>query len=176
MRFTSDPLVVLARLQSLTRYRPSVLARRAERYACGRTHSPGVLSPTALEVTGSDQHRGCRPRLRCASRLSRPLDALIPPETVPVLFHTGGTLGVHPSEGFPPSRRDTSRCPLPLLASLSTVARGGRPSSVRVRVTARRRPRSEERFFRHARGRGRVRARLQGFQLVLGVRTSVGGD
>jgi hypothetical protein len=146
VKFASDPLVVLARLQSLTRYGPPALTRRAERYAYGRAHSPGVSSPTALEVTGSDRHRGYLARLRCAFRLSQPLDAFIPPETVLVLFHTSGTLGVHPSEGFPPRRRRTSRCPLPLLVFLSMTARGGRPSPGRVRATARHRRRSEERF------------------------------
>jgi hypothetical protein len=109
------------------------------------------------------------------------------------LFHTGGTPGVRPSEGFPSDRRDASRHPLPLLAvRLSTVATlgvvtnipaltGGGPSLLRICV-ATRRPvpapdpdRSGERLRRRARGRSRWRACLQGFQPVSEVRTPVGG-
>jgi hypothetical protein len=62
----------------------------------------GFCAPTAYEVRGSDRHRACLTRLRCASRLSQPPDAFIPPCALATLFHAADAPGVHPSEVFPP--------------------------------------------------------------------------
>lgn len=106
---------------------------------------------------------------------SRPLDALIPPVAVPVLFHTGDAPGVRPSEGFPSRRRSPSRRSLPLLTSLSTavVRPSEREPGPRCRSTSSSLARSDA--VRLARGRGLSHARLQGFELVLEVRTPVSG-
>jgi len=120
------------------------------------------VAPTAHEVAGSDLHRACLTRLCCAFRLSQPLDASFPPNTLPVLFRTGGTRGVRPSEGFPSDCRDASRHPLPLLAfvvdrrALGDVARApggccGGPSPTRC---PRRRTSSGPRSVRIAPGGG----------------------
>jgi len=79
-----------------------------------RTAFHGVSYPTTLEESGSDSHRVYLARLRCAFRLSQPPDALIPPETVPALFHAGGAPGFPAFRGFPsPKAGRASRLPFP---------------------------------------------------------------
>lgn len=97
------------------------------------------LAPTALEVAGSDLHRACLTRLCCAFRLPRPPDASFPPLPCRSCFIPAALLGFALQRVSLPIRRNASRHPLPLLALLSTVARGVRPSPLRLRVAARRR-------------------------------------
>jgi hypothetical protein len=79
-----------------------------------RTAFHGVSYPTTLEESGSDLHRLCLARLCCAFRLSQPLDAFIPPETVPALFHAGGAHGFPTFRGFPSSKAGrASQLPFP---------------------------------------------------------------
>jgi hypothetical protein len=78
-KFATHPLMDFALLQSMTRAGPSVLANPSRRDAAPDTTLLGFLAPTAHEVTGSDLHRVCLTRLCSAFRLSRPLDALLPP-------------------------------------------------------------------------------------------------
>jgi hypothetical protein len=61
----------------------------------------GFWAPTAFEITESDLHRVFLARLCCVYRLSKPLDALIPSETLTALFHAVDALGVPPFKGFP---------------------------------------------------------------------------
>jgi hypothetical protein len=80
VKLSSIPLLDFALLQSMTRAEPpasTVHTRCADR---ARPPLLGFCAPTAYEVAGSDQHRGCLPRLRGAFRLSQPLDASFPPK------------------------------------------------------------------------------------------------
>jgi hypothetical protein len=52
----------------------------------------------------STDRRRCRRPLCSAFRVWPPSWRLTPSEPVPVLFHTGGALGIHPSELSPPGR------------------------------------------------------------------------
>jgi len=67
------PLMPLAsRSELLTRTYPTVRSARA---VGAVTPSHGVSRPTTHEARGSDYHRVCLARLRCAFRFSQPLDA-----------------------------------------------------------------------------------------------------
>lgn len=107
-------------------------ARRAEQHARRRAHSPGVSSPSAFEVAGSDRRRVCLARLCCVFRLSQPLDALFRPKPCRSCFIPATLVGFALQRFVPSGRRSTSRRSLPLLTSLSTGARGVRPSPVRA--------------------------------------------
>jgi hypothetical protein len=113
------------------------LSRVTEATSCCGHTLLRFFAPTAYEVAGSDLHRACLTRLRCVSRLSQPHDALIPPVTLPVLFRTGDTHGVRPSEVSPP------RPPGHLSAPLS-------PPDVVVDDRARRSPEPAPSPCRHA--------------------------
>jgi hypothetical protein len=94
-----------APLQSLARTGPPALPRSLARRDLDRLPLLGFFSPTALEVSGSDLCRGCLPRLRCAFRLSQPLDAFFPPIPFRLCF-TPVTLLGFTLQRFPlPSRR-----------------------------------------------------------------------
>jgi hypothetical protein len=68
--------------------------------------------------------------LRSALRVWPPSRRLSPSRTLPVLFHTGGALGIHPSELSPPGRyprcfhRDRPTCRLPELLSPAVAGVG----------------------------------------------------
>jgi hypothetical protein len=130
------PLVDLALLQSLTRAGPLLSPRVAlNNTRCEKPPLLGFPAPPADEVSGSDLRRVCLTRLRCASRLSRPLDALIPSVASPVLFHTGYALGLLVFRGFPSSvAGSASRRVLPLLPFPHRRMDDGRGSrGVRIR-------------------------------------------
>jgi hypothetical protein len=95
------------------------------------------LAPTAHEVTGSDLRRAYLARLCSAFRLSRPLDALLPPKPCRFCFAPAALMGFALQRVSLPNCRDASRHPLPLLTLLSTLTpkRGG-PSLIRSRVAA----------------------------------------
>jgi hypothetical protein len=115
------PLVDLALLQSLTRAGPPLSPRVAlNNTRCEKLPLLGFPAPPADEVSGSDLRRACITRLRCASRLSRPRDALIPPETVPALFHADYAHGVLPFRGFPSQALPAPLGTAPSSALLST--------------------------------------------------------
>jgi hypothetical protein len=61
----------------------------------------GFDAPSAYEAQGSDRHRACLTRLRCASRLSQPPDAFLPPSALAAFFHAADAHGVLPFRGFP---------------------------------------------------------------------------
>jgi hypothetical protein len=88
----SLPLVNFAPLQSLTHGRPSREATPLMRFG----------APLTLEVTRSDQHRGCLTRLCSAFRLSQPLDALLLSTPFRLCFTPVAPVGFLPSEVFPP--------------------------------------------------------------------------
>ena len=114
MRLSPNPLVDFALLQSLTRVGPSVVTRRAERYVVDGLHSPGVSSPSAHEVAGSDQHRACLARLCCVFRLSQPLDASFPPKPCWSCFIPAALLGFALQRvSLPNRRRRLSTSPAP---------------------------------------------------------------
>jgi len=74
----------------------------------------GVSYPSTLEESGSDLRRVYLARLCCVFRLSQTLDALIPPEPVPALFHASGVHGFPAFRGFPsPITGRVSRLPCP---------------------------------------------------------------
>jgi len=151
-------------------------ARRAEQHARRRAHSPGVSSPTAFKVAGSDRRRACLTRLCCVFRLSRPPDALIPPETVPVLSHTGDAHGVRPSEvrSFRAPEHLSAFPAPPGVVVDGRTRRLSEPGP--CCAAAGQRSCSEEPVRRFARVRSRCRARLQGFQPDPEVRTPLSGD
>jgi hypothetical protein len=124
-------------------------ARSHARIAAGPTLS-GFLAPTAHEATGSDLRRVCLARLRCAFRLSQPLDAFfLPKPCCPV--SCSDARGISPPEVSPsgppgtsldapappglPSRRRRRRRPreihLPRLRS--AFARSGEPARASLR-------------------------------------------
>jgi hypothetical protein len=63
--------------------------------------SHGLWFPTALEVSEVHLPRDQAFPLRSAFRVWLPSWRLTPSNPVPVLFHTGGALGIHPSEVSP---------------------------------------------------------------------------
>jgi hypothetical protein len=136
VRLPPDPLVNFALLQSLTRVGLSVMTRRAERYVFDGLHSPGVFAPTAHEVAGSDQHRDCLSRLCCVFRLSQPLDASFPPKPCQPCFMLAALMGFSLQRVSLPIAGDVSRLLLPLLALVSTFARGECPSPFRFCAAA----------------------------------------
>jgi len=70
----------------------------------------GFSYPSTHSETGSDFYRNYHNRLRYAFRLPRPLDVLIPPESLPALFHANGAHGLLAYRGFPsPKAEDASR-------------------------------------------------------------------
>ena len=124
-KFTTNPLMDFALLQSFTRAGPSFVAEPprmnpAVRYS-GHTLLR-FLAPTAHEVTGSDLRRACLARLCSASRLSQPPDALLPPKPCRFCFAPVALMGFALQRFSLPNCRDASRPPLPLLTFLSTVA------------------------------------------------------
>ena len=66
-----------------------------KQYTTSRAAFHGVLHPTTLEETGSDQHRAYLSRLCCAFRLSQPLDALLHPQPSPPCFMRVTPLGLN---------------------------------------------------------------------------------
>jgi hypothetical protein len=73
-------------------------------------------SPTTPKETGSDLHRVCLARLRCAFRFSQPLDALFLPRPFRLCFAPVTSLGFTPSEVFPPPKPVQSfGVPVPLV-------------------------------------------------------------
>jgi len=85
LQCASASLVDFALLQGAFPNRTAGLARRSSpdlRQAlatCSSDHSRGVPCPFSASNAGSDQHRGCLPRLRGASGLSQTLDASFRP-------------------------------------------------------------------------------------------------
>jgi hypothetical protein len=72
--------------------------------------------------------------LRSARRVWLPSRRLAPSEPVPVLFHTGGALGIHPSELSPPARyprvsarKDPHTVFPAVVTAAETASRPGRP-------------------------------------------------
>jgi hypothetical protein len=126
-------------------------ARRAEQRASGRAHSPGVSFPYSASGTGQRPMPGLpRPAQAASSGFLSPLtpcSARDPAGPVSYRLRSWG----FPFRGFPFQAPGTSRCLLPLLASLSTVADGPRPSPVRFRIAVKSVSPSEERDRRHAR-------------------------
>jgi hypothetical protein len=66
--------------------------------------SLGLSFPSALTGSEVHLHGRCQRPLRSASRVWLPSGRLTPSEPLPVLFHTSGALGIHPSELSPPGR------------------------------------------------------------------------
>jgi hypothetical protein len=66
----------------------------------GDTRLSRVWVPPALAESGSDIPRACLTRLRCASRVSHPPDALFPPKPFRPISD-GNAPGILPFEGFP---------------------------------------------------------------------------
>jgi hypothetical protein len=64
----------------------------------------GFCSLQHSKVRKSTGRGRCQHPLRSACRVWRPSWRLTPSEPVPVLFHTGGALGIRPSELSPPER------------------------------------------------------------------------
>jgi hypothetical protein len=92
----------------------------------------GFCGSTTFPDKGSDLHRVCLSRLRCAFRLSQPLDAFIPPLTSRPCFVPVTPLSFRLQRVPPPDSRFTSRCRLPLLplrARLALKKRLGAPTS-----------------------------------------------
>jgi hypothetical protein len=126
-------------LRSASEYDPSRTALPRSRVALNNVLSrPGTLSwgffPYSASGGGQRPTPGLPARLCCVFGLSQPLDALFRPRPCRSCFVPAALLGFPLQRFLPPRRRDPSRHPLPLLALLSTAARGGRPSPVRVRV------------------------------------------
>jgi hypothetical protein len=136
VRLSPNPLVDFALLQSLTRVGPPVVTRRAERYVVDGLHSPGVSAPSAHEVAGSDQRRVCLARLCGAFRLSQPPDASFPPKPCRSCFIPAALMGFALQRVSLPNAGAASRPLLPLVTLSSTVARGERPSPLRLYAAA----------------------------------------
>jgi hypothetical protein len=85
----------------LTRPAPSAFLGNTSETLENRNSSLEVLCPSSALETGIDLHRDCPSRLCCALRFSQPLSALIPPVSVPALFHAGSTPGILPFRVFP---------------------------------------------------------------------------
>jgi hypothetical protein len=89
-------------------------SRHLNRYVPPKTASHGVWCSPTLKETGSDLHRNYHNRLCYASRLSQPLDVLIPPESLPTLFHAGSVHELLTYRGFPsPKTENVSQRPFP---------------------------------------------------------------
>jgi hypothetical protein len=79
--------------------------------------SMGFCGSTTLSDRDSDLHRACLTRLCCASRLSQPLDALIPPLPFRPCFMPVTPLSFCLQRVPPSDSRAASRHRLPLLSS-----------------------------------------------------------
>jgi hypothetical protein len=78
----------------------------------------GFDAPSAYEARGSDLHRDCLTRLRCASRLSQPPDAFFLPGPSRLCFAPLTLLGFTLQRFSLPIRRGCLSAPLPLLTFL----------------------------------------------------------
>ena len=80
----------------------------------------GVSDPTTLAEAGSDQHRICLIRLRCAFRLSQPLDALFRLQPLRPCFVPVTPLGFRFQRFSLPGSEPVSRRVLPSMPFLMT--------------------------------------------------------
>jgi hypothetical protein len=78
--------------------------------------------PTTLKETGSDQHRAYLTRLCSASRLSRPLDALLRPQPFPPCFMRITPLGFCFQRFSLPGSEEHLTASLPFMPFLATPA------------------------------------------------------
>jgi hypothetical protein len=91
-------------LSSSFTFLQSVAQRNLVRRPQPADTSLGLLFPSALAGSEVHLHGRCRRPLRSAYRVWLPSGRLTPSEPLPVLFHTGGALGIYPSELSPPRR------------------------------------------------------------------------
>jgi hypothetical protein len=122
-------------LSSSSAFRQSI----AQRILAGRPQpigsSHGLCVPTAHEGSGGPLHAGFACPLRSAFRVWLPSWRFTPSEPAPVLFRTGGALGIHPSELSPLKRfperfrpkAPTYRCSTRYTSSPKRTGRPGRP-------------------------------------------------
>jgi hypothetical protein len=105
------------------------------RPAAASQHLSWAFVPFSTPGLGGPLSAGLPSPLRSARRVWLPSRRLTPSEPVPVLFHTGGALGIHPSELPPPARfpRVSARKdPHTVFPAVVTVAKAtGRPGRPR---------------------------------------------
>jgi hypothetical protein len=105
------------------------------RPAAASQHLSWAFVPFSTPGLGGPLLAGLPSPLRSARRVWLPSRRLTPSEPVPVLFHTGGALGIHPSERPPPARfpRVSARKdPHTVFPAVVTVAEAtGRPGRPR---------------------------------------------
>jgi hypothetical protein len=121
-KFTPDPLVDFALLQSMTRAGPPA-SRVTEATRHRRLTLLGFRAPTAHEVAGSDVRRACLTRLRCVFRLPRPLDAFFPPSPCRSCFVPAALVGFALQRVSLPIAGASLDVPCPSWRLLSTIAR-----------------------------------------------------
>jgi hypothetical protein len=93
--------------------------------------SLGLSFPSALTGSEVHLHGRCQRPLRSASWVWLPSGRLTPSEPLPVLFHTGGALGIYPSELSPSGRyppRFRGEGPTYRFARRYSRRRGGEPA------------------------------------------------
>jgi hypothetical protein len=91
-------------LSSSFAFLQSLAQRNLVRRSRPTDSSHGLSLPSALAGSEVHLHGRCRRPLRSAFRVWLPSWRLTPSEPWPVLFHTGGARGIHPSELSPPRR------------------------------------------------------------------------
>jgi hypothetical protein len=91
-------------LSSSFAFLQSLAQRNLARRSQPADTSHGLSFPSAHAGPEVHLHGQCRCPLRSASRVWLPSGRLTPSEPLPVLFHTGGALGIYPSELSPSGR------------------------------------------------------------------------
>jgi hypothetical protein len=127
----SDRATPLLGFRSPPEYYPANPSRPA---GAGRLLS-WASAPFSARGFGGPPHAGLPRPLSSARRVWLPSRRLAPSEPVPVLFHTGGALGIRPSELSPPARYpgvSARKDPRTVSPAVVTVARAtGRPGRPR---------------------------------------------